>query len=104
MAPVQCPRCWIVVGNERGLEIHLGSDTPCQKQQRQPVDGICPRKLKLLKSKKRLTPEPGDEAKWTDIYRILFPGVQPIPSPCKRSRKHTFVYGSIQELTFLCRL
>lgn len=39
------------------------------------------RKLDLIRSKRRFTSDPGEEGRWRDIYRILFPGAE-IPCAC----------------------
>jgi hypothetical protein len=45
-------------------------------------EGISPRKLKLLKCKKKNEDDPSEEGRWRDVFRILFPGA-PIPNPCE---------------------
>lgn len=82
---IRYPRCWIERENQEGLACHLQAEVPCQIAQQPPVEGVCPRKLELLKCKKKQSlDDPGEEGRWRDIYRILFPGAR-VPSSCKSS-------------------
>lgn len=38
---------------------------------------------KQLKSRKHTARRQSDNEKWADIYRLLFPNEQLVPSPCK---------------------
>ncbi len=83
--PPQCLRCGVVFLYQEDLKSHLRSEVQCEVRQMPPVEGICARKLSLLKSKKKNSDDPGEEGRWRDVYRILFPGA-PVPSPCKYLR------------------
>jgi hypothetical protein len=80
--PIQCPRCWTDMQDNQELENHLRLTSQCELRSRPSFLGICPRKLELLKTKKRQSSDPSEEGKWRAVFRILFPGAD-IPCPCK---------------------
>jgi hypothetical protein len=46
-------------------------------------EGISPDTMMLIRSRKKAYPAQPDEDIWRDIYRLLFPEMISIPSPCK---------------------
>jgi hypothetical protein len=93
MLPPQCPRCGLEFTDQEELNNHLRSVPQCDNLSISTTDGICGRKLKLLKCKKKNTGDPGEEGRWRDVYRILFPGA-PIPSPCECFETKSHVCGA----------
>jgi len=60
---------------------------PCSLREMESVEGFDADQKESLRSRKRAkgNAELTETEKWRDIYRILFPHVEPddIPSPCK---------------------
>ena len=61
---------------------------PCSLRDMEPVEGFDADQKGRLKSRKRAkgnAEATSESVKWRDVYRILFPRVEPddIPSPCK---------------------
>jgi hypothetical protein len=79
--PLQCLRCWSEFGNDVELETHSRAEGQCDLQAKPPTVVMSTRKLGLIRSKRRFTSDPGEEGRWRDIYRILFPGAE-IPCAC----------------------
>jgi hypothetical protein len=80
---LQCAQCWNEFESNIELETHIQTKGQCDLQEKPPTVVMCSRKIDLIRSKRRLTPsDPGEEGKWHDIYRILFPGAE-ILCPCK---------------------
>lgn len=55
----------------------------CQVIDVVPPGDITTYQEKQLKSRKHSARRQTDEEKWVEIYRLLFPGEERIPSPCK---------------------
>jgi hypothetical protein len=81
-SPPQCARCGETFNGQEDLDSHVRSDIQCERHEVVVIEGICPRKLKLLKCKKKNEDDPSEEGRWRDVFRILFPGA-PVPSPCE---------------------
>ena len=79
--PLQCLRCWSEFGNDVELETHSRAEGQCDLQAKPLTVVMSTRKLDLIRSKRRFTSDPGEEGRWRDIYRILFPGAE-IPCAC----------------------
>lgn len=82
----QCARCGKIFKEQEDLNSHLRSGIQCEVHEITDIaiEGLCQRKLKLLKCKKRNEDDPSEEGRWRDVFRILFPGA-PVPTPCKFS-------------------
>jgi hypothetical protein len=61
--------------------MHSRAEGQCDLQAKPPTIVMSTRKLDLIRSKRRFTSDPGEEGRWRDIYRILFPGAE-IPCAC----------------------
>lgn len=84
--PIQCPRCWEVFKTDDLLQSHLQQDPPCVVQENRMLhEGFTKNQEKRLRSRKKAHADTSDEAKWREIYMILFPDDDPssIPSPCE---------------------
>lgn len=82
---IQCRRCLAEFHDEIDLEAHSRSDERCDKKPKTELESMSTKKFELIRSKRRYTKDdPGEEGKWRDIYRILFPGAE-IPCPCRSS-------------------
>lgn len=82
ISPPQCPRCGESFNEQEELDSHARNDIQCEIGEVIAFEGIGPRKLKLLKCKKKSEDDPGEEGRWRDVFRILFPGA-PFPTPCE---------------------
>ncbi len=79
--PIQCLRCWSEFENENDLENYSRAGDQCDLRAKPLTVIMSTRKLELIRSKRSYTSDPGEEGRWRDIYRILFPGAE-IPCPC----------------------
>jgi predicted methyltransferase len=80
---IHCQRCKQVFSDARQLNNHEMSAERCEV-----IDAVSPGDItayqeKQLKSRKHTAKRQTDEEKWADIYRLLFPGEERVPSPCK---------------------
>jgi hypothetical protein len=80
----QCNRCREIFESTIQLSDHQRLEIPCETRAEEPRDGIDDAQLQLLRSKKKLPgkKEMSEEEKWTNVYRIIFPNDDPVPSPC----------------------
>ena len=79
----ECPRCFRTFGKKQKLDDHHVKGCKKRDRPKQPAeDGIDEDKLKRLQCKKGLSAL-DEEGKFVRIYRILFPDVAEVPSPCK---------------------
>jgi hypothetical protein len=84
--PIQCPRCWTVFKTDDQRQLHLQQEPPCAVQPNQMLhEGFTKDQEKRLRSRKKTQADTIDEAKWREIYMILFPDddLGAIPSPCE---------------------
>jgi hypothetical protein len=54
----------------------------CEVKEQAQADGIDKTQEAALKSKKRPSGIISEVEKWRQVYKIIFPGDQDIPSPC----------------------
>ncbi|KAK4111703.1 hypothetical protein N656DRAFT_148524 [Canariomyces notabilis] len=78
---IHCQRCKQVFSDARQLNNHEMSAERCEV-----IDAVSPGDItayqeKQLKSRKHTAKRQTDEEKWADIYRLLFPGEERVPSP-----------------------
>jgi hypothetical protein len=66
------------------LDSHLTVEASdiCELKPGSPPEGITPECERLLRSRKKASRNQGDEDRWKDIYKLLFPN-EKVPSPCK---------------------
>ena len=63
---------------------HLRTDTPCELQDRDnDEEFVDDAQMTELKSRKKRGPM-SEEEKWVEVYKVLFPEDNFIPSACKR--------------------
>ncbi len=87
MAPkFKCHRCCEQFGSESTLAAHLRSGTLCEIRAVEPEDGIDDEQLSALRSRKKSRKDASEPEKWAQVYKILFPYDDPVPSPCKSSK------------------
>ncbi|RYO93269.1 hypothetical protein DL766_001389 [Monosporascus sp. MC13-8B] len=75
----KCIRCYEAFKDAEKLEEHQRADDPCRKSNATNSDGITEAQHQLLK-KKPSTGKAHTE-QWAEIYRIIFPKANEIPSP-----------------------
>jgi len=78
--PAKCKNCKIVLQSTLDLETHLQT-SPCRVFDGDQVDGLFGDKIEGLKKLKNIGS--GRQFNWESVFKFLFPGKQPIPSPCK---------------------
>lgn len=97
----RCNRCRQDLKSSARLNEHQRADIICQRQSEEPEEeGIDEEKEKLLRARKRKngkSRQMGEEGKWVEIYKILFPHDDPVPSPCKLMTRRIQAIG----LTYL---
>lgn len=91
--PTQCPRCWEVFGNQESLVTHSRGLTVCDLRDEDPVDGLTPEVEKLLRSRKKSSPNQCEEDRWIEIFGWIFPGELVVPLPCKLHRSFNQFLG-----------
>lgn len=66
------------------LECHIQAAIACPvgRNTRNYADGFDESQKKLLKSRKMKKEYPNEVDYWKEVYRILFPNVDVVPSPC----------------------
>jgi hypothetical protein len=66
------------------LECHMKATVACPSgsHTRNYADGFDENQKKQLKSRKMRKEFPNEEEYWKGVYRILFPNVDVVPSPC----------------------
>lgn len=66
------------------LKTHLRAETSCELRESEPAEGFGNDVYERLKRRKRCSPDQSMEARWTEIYRLLFPNdeLDETPSPC----------------------
>lgn len=88
----RCNRCRQDFKSAFNLNEHQRADTICQRQSEEPEEeGIDEEQERLLRVRKRKNgkaSQVAEEEKWVEMYKILFPHDDPIPSPCKSISRH----------------
>ncbi|KEY74980.1 hypothetical protein S7711_01327 [Stachybotrys chartarum IBT 7711] len=74
----RCPRCYLNLERSDALAAHARTSSPCLIIEHDPDDGFGEEVKEALKDLKVSNDIP---EKWVDIYRLLFPTDQTIPSP-----------------------
>ncbi|KAG5661143.1 hypothetical protein KAF25_002786 [Fusarium avenaceum] len=81
----RCNRCRQDLKSSARLNEHQRADIICQRRgEETEEEGIDEEKEKLLRARKRKNGKArqmGEEEKWVEIYKILFPQDDPVPSP-----------------------
>lgn len=80
--PIQCKRCWQTFKTDAALDAHLTVVNICPLQIGQAAEGLTSDQEKRLKSRKKSSPDQSEEARWREIYGILFPN-KVVPNPCE---------------------
>ena len=75
-----CNRCFEFFGDAKALKEHHRSKTPCHLRDKPPTDVISDEQEEKLRARAKPNAPAGE--KWEDMYRIIFPGVTRVPSPC----------------------
>lgn len=82
----RCNRCRQDLKSSSRLNEHQRADIICQRRSETEEEGIDEEKEKLLRARKRKNGKArqmGEEEKWVEIYKIIFPHDDPVPSPCE---------------------
>lgn len=82
--PIQCKRCWQTFKTDAALDAHITVINICSLQTGQAAEGLTSDQEKRLKSRKKSSPDQSEEARWKEIYGILFPN-EVVPNPCEFS-------------------
>ncbi|KAI1041499.1 hypothetical protein LB505_001723 [Fusarium chuoi] len=81
----RCNRCRQDLKSAFNLNEHLRADTICERQSEEPEEeGINEEQERLLRIRKRKNGKARqvtEEEKWVEMYKILFPDDDPVPSP-----------------------
>lgn len=97
----QCNRCFEDLQSLAGLTEHQRLQTPCPLEDPEPQEGIDEDQERRLRAKRRNKGKLSEEDKWVEVYRLLFPGDELIPSPCMDSlRFHLLMLTTIQTKGF----
>jgi hypothetical protein len=80
--PIQCKRCWQTFKSNEALDAHIAVLNICDLVPGQAAEGLTADIEKRLKSRKKTSPDQTEEARWKDIYGMLFPN-QVVPNPCE---------------------
>ncbi len=67
---------------QEALDAHLTVVNICSLQTGQAIEGLTADLEKKLKSRKKSSPDQTEEARWKEIYGLLFPS-EVVPNPCK---------------------
>jgi hypothetical protein len=86
-APLQCHRCALEFKDQQELKTHSRAKTPCELKDGEPVEGFDIDVYDKLKRRKKSSRDQPAEARWVEIYCLLFPDVEQddIPTPGNRS-------------------
>ncbi|KAF2790459.1 hypothetical protein K505DRAFT_364699 [Melanomma pulvis-pyrius CBS 109.77] len=81
--PIFCRRCYTIFKAETLLDDHQRAIEPCTMRPKEIIEGFDKLQHEKLRSRKKTRPEPNEEDKWRDVYRILFPSDDEasMPSP-----------------------
>lgn len=94
--PIQCPRCATSFENDNELRGHLMQEERCEARPDNTsyTEGFNEDQRKRLRTRTK-TSGTSEEAKWRDMYLILFPDEDEknIPSPCESS---TASFGNLR--------
>ncbi|KAH8897445.1 hypothetical protein GQ53DRAFT_509042 [Thozetella sp. PMI_491] len=76
----RCQRCYECFTSETEISQHLRAEQRCEKRDVEPEEWIDEHRLRALRSRKgpKLTLE---LEKWGEVYKILFPDANSVPSP-----------------------
>lgn len=84
LQPAYCVRCCQLFASQEELNNHHLSAERCPDVPYKPViDGITNDQAKQLRSRRVKEGVNTEEAKWINVYFILFPNDREAPSPCK---------------------
>ena len=83
--PIHCQRCGeeFLTKEDHDAHVQVPSSRVCELVLGHKHEGISSDTMTLLISRKKAYKGQPDEEIWKDIYRLLFPGVNEIPSPRK---------------------
>jgi hypothetical protein len=90
--PVHCQRCWQEFESQQQLDSHIkvAAVDICELTAGHPPEGISSETEKLLRRRKKSYAGQSEEERWKDIYRLLFPNDEDVPSPCKLFGRYRF--------------
>ncbi|KAI5858257.1 hypothetical protein GGS23DRAFT_600613 [Durotheca rogersii] len=78
----RCNRCGWEFQGPKELALHQRSTRPCELRAfEEQLEGVSLGQEKLLKSRKKDVTNKPEPEKWNDMYRILFPGDDPLDIP-----------------------
>ena len=86
----QYQRCYSSFSDEERLIDHIQQQNPCSPRSKSLKEGINPPEwasiknlLKAKKTKSASEKMDYEKAKWNELFKIIFPGVDLPESPCK---------------------
>lgn len=104
----RCNRCRQDFKSAFNLNEHQRADNICQRQNEDfAEEGINEEQERLLRIRKRKngkSRQVAEEEKWVDMYKILFPDDDPIPTPCKLTPLNTQSRSNMFSDPELCHL
>ncbi|KAJ3547800.1 hypothetical protein NM208_g1323 [Fusarium decemcellulare] len=77
----KCSRCCEVFTTSNQLLNHQRAPEPCGLKIEEPQDGINEDQVQALRSRKRPRGNISEEEKWAEMYKIIFPDDDRVPSP-----------------------
>jgi hypothetical protein len=81
-----CQRCKGVFDTEKDLDDHIEAPQPCEYKASEPLDGITRKMKEQLQYRRKDHLGQTEAESWIKVYKILFPGEENVPHPCKSSK------------------
>ncbi|KAH7129937.1 hypothetical protein B0J13DRAFT_678977 [Dactylonectria estremocensis] len=83
----KCGRCCEEFKTSTQLLSHQQAVEPCKLKIEPPMDGINDEQFQALRSRKRPRGSISEEEKWVEMYKVIFPDEDMIPSPWQLNEK-----------------
>lgn len=93
--PINCPLCGSLFNAQEELNDHLRSRT-CEVQAPVPLKSITDEIEKKLKNRRKSGLSPAE--RWKEIYQLIFPNEQNVPSPCECFPTFPLTAKTVQKL------
>jgi hypothetical protein len=102
----QCPRCFSYYTNREDLSHHVTASRPCEIENYKSWKHDRPWLSEEAHEKIHQRNKKGEDAvtAWKRIYKILFPNVERIPSPCMSHIGLVLFYANVPQTSFVRRV
>ncbi|KAH7002569.1 hypothetical protein EDB80DRAFT_894587 [Ilyonectria destructans] len=77
----KCNRCCCEFQNSTQLADHQRLEVPCNIRLQDPQDGVNEEQILALRSRKKAKGNTSESEKWANMYKIIFPDDDLVPSP-----------------------